>query len=219
VEHQGLLAVKAARRSFALREVQPDGMLVVGDNIVHGDPEGTSRTSATVPKKPSIWSMPWYSPATEFAAGLMEDCIVGNHRSERIYVAVGEGIVASSSELLVGMGHGRDLLSAEVATLFLSGWRRQAQELSAGLAGGSWPVTRRDPALGTKTDSEPESQRTVINRSSTAVTTPLRVRVPTFSDSTSIRSPTSTIVGLLWMVTETSHPSIPKAAGSIQDAR
>ena len=53
----------------------------------------------------------------------MEDCIVGKHLSERIYVAVGEGIVASSSEFLVGMGHGRYLLSAEVATLFLSRWR------------------------------------------------------------------------------------------------
>jgi hypothetical protein len=59
VEHKGLLAVKAAPRSFALREVQPDGMVVVGDNIVHGDPEGPPERSATVPKKPSIWSMPW----------------------------------------------------------------------------------------------------------------------------------------------------------------
>jgi len=218
--------VKAAPCSFALREVQPDGMLVVGDNIVHGGPEGTSRTLRDCPEKAEHLVDALVVTCDRVAAGLMEDCIVGNHRSERIYVAVGEGIVASSSELLVGMGHGRYLLSAEVATLFLSGWRssdlgwrRQAQELSAGLAGGSWPVTRRDPALGTKTDSEPESQRTVINRSSTAVTTPLRVRVPTFSDSTSIRSPTSTIVGLLWMVTETSHPSIPKATGSTQDAR
>src|SRR6266508_913120 len=45
---------------------------------------------------------------------------------------------------------------------------RQAQDLSACPAGGSRPVTRRDPALGTKTDSEPESQRTVISGSSTA---------------------------------------------------
>jgi hypothetical protein len=60
-------------------------------------------------------------------------------------------------------------------------------------AGGSWPVTRNDPALGMKTDWAPESQRTVINRPSTAMTTPLRVRVPTFSDSTTTRSPTSTM--------------------------
>jgi hypothetical protein len=44
-----------------------------------------------------------------------------------------------------------------------------------------------------KTDWEPESQRTVINRPSTAMTTPLRVTMPTFSDSTSTRSPTSTM--------------------------
>jgi hypothetical protein len=43
------------------------------------------------------------------------------------------------------------------------------------------------------TDSEPVSQRTVISRSSTAVTTPLRVTLPTFSDSTRTWSPTSTI--------------------------
>jgi hypothetical protein len=35
--------------------------------------------------------------------------------------------------------------------------RPEAQSMSASPAGGSWPVTRRDPALGTKTDSEPES--------------------------------------------------------------
>src|SRR6266508_795080 len=85
----------------------------------------------------------------------------------------------------------------------------QAQELSASPAGGSWPVTWRDPALGTKTDSEPESQRTVISRSSTAVTTPLRVTLPTFSDSTRTRSPTSTIVDLLWMVTKPGQPKCP----------
>src|SRR6266508_4761150 len=85
---------------------------------------------------------------------------------------------------------------------------RQAQDLSACPAGGSRPVTRRDPALGTKTDSEPESQRTVISGSSTAVTTPLRVTLPTFSDSTSTRSPTSTIMDLLWMVTETRPPQV-----------
>jgi hypothetical protein len=76
---------------------------------------------------------------------------------------------------------------------------------------------RRDPALGTKTDSEPESQRTVMSRSSTAVTTPLRVTVPTFSDSTSTRSPTSTIVGLRWRMTEPRTPSVLDAAGFIQE--
>jgi hypothetical protein len=62
------------------------------------------------------------------------------------------------------------------------------------LAADPRPVTCRDPALGTNTDSEPESQRTVISRPSTAVTTPLRVTLPTLSDSTDTRSPTSTIV-------------------------
>jgi hypothetical protein len=49
------------------------------------------------------------------------------------------------------------------------------------------------------------------------VTTPLRVTLPTFSDSTTTRSPTSTIVDLLWMVTKPGHPSVPKNAGSLQD--
>jgi hypothetical protein len=80
-------------------------------------------------------------------------------------------------------------------------------------------VTCRDPALGTKTDSEPESQRTVMSRSSTAVTTPLRVTAPTFSDSTSTRSPTSTILGLLWRMTEPGTPSVVNAAGILQDAQ
>src|SRR6266699_3592085 len=104
-------------------------------------------------------------------------------------------------------GAGRGLNAARDARRRL----RQAQDLSACPAGASWPVTRRDPALGTKTDSEPESQRTVISRSSTAVTTPLRVTLPTFSDSTSTRSPTSTIVNLLWMVTEPGHPKCPQS--------
>ena len=51
VKHKGLLAVKAAPLSFALREVQPDGMLVVGDNIMHSDSEGTSRTLRDCPEK------------------------------------------------------------------------------------------------------------------------------------------------------------------------
>src|SRR6266699_538512 len=101
-------------------------------------------------------------------------------------------------------GAGRGLNAARDARRRL----RQAQDLSACPAGGSWPVTRRDPALGTKTDSEPESQRTVISGSSTAVTTPLRVTLPTFSDSTSTRSPISTIVDLRWMVTETRPPQV-----------
>src|SRR6266542_1728455 len=36
----------------------------------------------------------------------------------------------------------------------------------------------------------------------------LRVTLPTFSDSTSTRSPTSTIIDLLWMVTETRPPQV-----------
>src|SRR5215218_4270344 len=95
---------------------------------------------------------------------------------------------------------------------------RQAQERSVSPEGGSWPVTCRDPALGTKTDSEPESQRTVMSRSWTAVTTPLRVTVPTFSDSTSTRSPTWTILGLLWRMTEPGTPRVRNVAGIIQDA-
>ena len=37
------------------------------------------------------------------------------------------------------------------------------------------------------------------------------------SDSTTTRSPTSTIVDLLWMVTKPGHPSVPKTAGFLQD--
>jgi hypothetical protein len=43
--------VKPAAFSFALGEVQPDGMLVVGDNIMHGDPEGPSRMLRDCPEK------------------------------------------------------------------------------------------------------------------------------------------------------------------------
>src|SRR5215211_4083802 len=68
-----------------------------------------------------------------------------------------------------------------------------AQEPSTTSACGLWPVTCRQPALGTNIDDDPESQRTVISRPSTSVTTPLRVTAPTFSDSTSTRSPTSTM--------------------------
>ena len=81
-------------------------MLVVGDNIVHGDPEGTSRALRDCPEKAEHLVDALVVTCDRVAAGLMEDCIVGKHLSERIYVAVGEGIVASSSELLVGMGHG-----------------------------------------------------------------------------------------------------------------
>jgi hypothetical protein len=45
------------------------------------------------------------------------------------------------------------------------------------------------------------------------------VTLPTFSDSTTTRSPTSTIVDLLWMVTKPGHPSVPKTAGSPQDRK
>src|SRR5215218_3157466 len=75
-----------------------------------------------------------------------------------------------------------------------------AQELLTASARGSWPVTCRQPALGRNVDDDPESQRTVISRPSTSVTTPLRVADPTFSDSTSTRSPTSTRYHLkLWI--------------------
>jgi hypothetical protein len=72
VEHKGLLAVKAAPRSFALREVQPDGMLVVGDNIVHGDPEGTSRTLRDCPEKAEHLVDALVVICDRVAAGLME---------------------------------------------------------------------------------------------------------------------------------------------------
>jgi hypothetical protein len=96
---------------------------------------------------------------------------------------------------------------------------QRRQGVPASPCGGSWPVTCRDPALGTKTDSEPESQRTVMSRSSTAVTTPLRVTVPTFSDSTSTRSPTSTILGLLWMMTEPGTQVSATSPGSFKTRR
>jgi hypothetical protein len=51
VEHKRLLAVKPASLPFALRDVQPEGMLVVGDNIMQGDPEGPSRTLGERPEK------------------------------------------------------------------------------------------------------------------------------------------------------------------------
>src|SRR5829696_2717256 len=95
---------------------------------------------------------------------------------------------------------------------FQDGVRRpspQGYELSGSLTADSWPVTLRDPELGTNTDSEPVSQRTVISRPSTAVTTPLRVTLPTFSDSTRTWSPTSTIRRLHWTVTSFGHPSVP----------
>jgi hypothetical protein len=87
--------------------------------------------------------------------------------------------------------------------------RSEDQELSGSLPGGSWPVTCRDPALGTNTDCEPVSHRTVISRPSTAVTTPLRVTLPTFSDSTSTRSPTSIIVASCGVVTKPGLPKCP----------
>jgi hypothetical protein len=45
------------------------------------------------------------------------------------------------------------------------------------------------------------------------------VTLPTFSDPTTTRSPTSTIVDLLWMVTKPGHPSVPRTAGSLQDGK
>jgi hypothetical protein len=56
---------------------------------------------------------------------------------------------------------------------------------------------RERPGAWDEDRLRPESQRTEISRSSTAVTTALRVTLPTFSDSTSTRSPTTTIVDLL----------------------
>lgn len=43
MQHHRLLAVQTAPLPFALSDVQPHGMLVVGHHIVEGDPEGTAR--------------------------------------------------------------------------------------------------------------------------------------------------------------------------------
>lgn len=62
---------------------------------------------------------------------------------------------------------------------------------------GLWsPVcsTRSEPALGTKVDCSPPSQSTVSTVPETAVTSPRRGGVPTFSDSTTMWSPTFTTV-------------------------
>lgn len=49
--------------------------------------------------------------------------------------------------------------------------------------------TRREPALGINVDCCPVSQRTVSNVPETATTSPRRGGAPTFSDSTTMRSP------------------------------
>src|SRR5215212_5365670 len=91
-----------------------------------------------------------------------------------------------------------------------------AQELLTASACGSWPVTCRQPALGTNLDDDPESQHTVISRPSTSVTTPLRVADPTFSDSTSTRSPTSAM-STSSAIDATSRIKSPQAANRPQE--
>jgi hypothetical protein len=71
---------------------------------------------------------------------------------------------------------------------------------SRGLVQVLWSAgrsTRSEPALGTNLDSSPSSQRTASIRPETAVTSPRRGGAPTFSDSTTIWSPTFTIADLL----------------------
>jgi hypothetical protein len=59
MEHQHRWTVNRAPVSFGVRAVQPDGMLVVGDHVMEGGPEGAARPLGQGPKKPSTWSRPW----------------------------------------------------------------------------------------------------------------------------------------------------------------
>jgi UvrD/REP helicase N-terminal domain len=74
----------------------------------------------------------------------------------------------------------------------------------------------RQPALGTNVEDDPESHRTVISDPSTSVTTPLRVATPTRSDSTSTRSPTSTM-STFFAVDATRPIKCPQAANRPQE--
>jgi hypothetical protein len=100
--------------------MQPHGMLVVGHNIMQGDSEGPARPLRERPEEDEDLVDALVVTRDGIAAGLMEDRIIGKHLSEGVHVAPGEGVVGSASEFLVGMRHGRYLLSVEAATLFLS---------------------------------------------------------------------------------------------------
>src|SRR5437773_12564207 len=77
------------------------------------------------------------------------------------------------------------------------------------------PLTCRHPALGMNMDSPPLSQRTVSSGPSTAVTTPLRVVLPTFSDSTTTWSPTLTILSTPDALPATAVRSLGATAGRL----
>jgi hypothetical protein len=51
MEHQHRWTVNRAPVSFGVRAVQPDGMLVVGDHVMEGGPEGAARPLGQGPKK------------------------------------------------------------------------------------------------------------------------------------------------------------------------
>jgi hypothetical protein len=114
---------------FALRDVHPDGMLVAGDSIMQGDPEGPARTLRERREKGEHLVDALVVTGDRVAARLVEDRIVGEQLPKRLDVASREGVVGSTNQVLVGMGHGHYLLSAEAATLFLP-WRTEASTLS-----------------------------------------------------------------------------------------
>jgi hypothetical protein len=107
VEDKRLQAVQPAPLPFALRDVHPDGMLVAGDSIMQGDPEGPSRTLGQGPEKGEHLVDALVVTGDRVAARLVEDRIVGEQLPERLDVASGESVVASTNQVLVGMGHGR----------------------------------------------------------------------------------------------------------------
>jgi hypothetical protein len=111
MKHKGLQAAKTAPLPFALRDVQPHRMLVAGYNIMQGDPEGTARPLPELPEKGEHLVDALVVTRDRVAAGLMEDCSIGEHLSEGVYVSSGEGVIESANRLFVGMCHGRYLLS------------------------------------------------------------------------------------------------------------
>src|SRR5687767_8939188 len=82
-------------------------MLVAGDSIMQDDPERPARTLSQCPEKGKDLVDALVVTGDRIAARLVEDRIVGEQLPERLDVASGEGVVASTNQVLVGMGHGR----------------------------------------------------------------------------------------------------------------
>jgi hypothetical protein len=114
-----------------------------------GDPEGPARPLREQPEEGKNLVDALVVTRDRVTARLMEDSIVGKQLSQGVGVASGEGVVGSAGKFLVGMCHGRDLLSAggSNAMRFRGGgpeiWRAAARSAaSARLAAGDL-VTRR----------------------------------------------------------------------------